>query len=122
MGFEPAGEIHRAVDRWNADVAQVSGAVPRGDIHAAAEGNRKVGVVTAHAVAFVERLAGRLGRSCILVAERDVSMDVVADRLDARPARWRLGKELPADIRQPVRLAIAAAPEKPHRPPPPLLP
>ena len=70
-----------------------------------------MGVVTAHAVAFIESLAGRLGRPCVLVAECDVVVDVVADRLDARPARRRLGKELPGDVRQAIRLAIAASQE-----------
>src|SRR5579864_9740621 len=39
IGFEPAGEIHRAVRRRNADVAEIPGAVARRNVHTAAEGD-----------------------------------------------------------------------------------
>src|SRR5688572_27472485 len=36
VGFEPAGEVHRRVWGRQADVAEIAGAVPRGNVHAAA--------------------------------------------------------------------------------------
>jgi hypothetical protein len=47
----------------------------------------------------------------MLVAKGDVAMDVIADRLDARPTGGRLGEELPGDVGQAVGLALAAAQE-----------
>src|SRR5581483_6483243 len=47
IGFEPAGEVHGRIGRRHADVAQVAGAVPRRNVHAAAQGNGQVGVVPA---------------------------------------------------------------------------
>ncbi len=45
----------------------------------------------------------------MLVAERDVVVDEIANRLDPRPARRRLLEQLPCDIGKPVGLAVAAA-------------
>ena len=53
-----------------------------------------------------ERGAGRLG---VLVAERDMLVHEVADRLHQRPAFADLAEFRPGDVRQPVGLAIAAA-------------
>jgi hypothetical protein len=45
----------------------------------------------------------------VLISERDVTVDEIADRLDPRPARRRFLEQLPGDFRKPVGLAIAAA-------------
>ena len=60
VGLEPGGEIHRARIHRHADVAQVTGAVPRGDIHAATEGDGEVRVIAADAGPLLESLPGRL--------------------------------------------------------------
>ena len=54
IGLEPGGEIHRAKRRRNADVAEIAGAVAGRNVHAAAEGDRQMRVVAAHAFAFLE--------------------------------------------------------------------
>ena len=41
IGLEPGGEIHRAVRRRDADVAEIAGAVARRNVHAAAERDRR---------------------------------------------------------------------------------
>ena len=38
-------------------------------------------------------------------------MDEIADRLDARPPRWRLFEEVPGHVGQTVGLAVATAEE-----------
>ena len=45
----------------------------------------------------------------MLVAERDVTVHEIADRLHPRPAGRRFLEQLPGDVRKPVGLAIAAA-------------
>ena len=34
IGFEPGREIHRAIGRRHADIAEVTGAISRGNVHA----------------------------------------------------------------------------------------
>ena len=53
--------------------------------------------------------------SALLVVERDVAMDVVADRLNAVPARRRLPEEVPRRLRQPVGVAVPAAEQEDQR-------
>ena len=48
--LEPGSEIHRIVHRRHTDVAEVPGAVARGDVHAATEGNGKMREITADAM------------------------------------------------------------------------
>src|SRR6202035_4600717 len=54
IGLEPAGEITRGVGRRHADIAEIACAVSRGNIHAAAERDRKMRVVAADALALAE--------------------------------------------------------------------
>ena len=115
IGLEPAGEIHRAIGRRHADVAKVAGAIARRNIHAAAEGDGEVRKVAADALAFVEDFPGRHRRARMLVAEGDVAMDEIADRLNACPARRRVAEEVPGRLGQAVGLAVAAAQEKNQR-------
>ena len=48
--FEPGGEIHRRIDRRDADIAEIARAVARRDVHAAAQRDGQVRVVAAHAL------------------------------------------------------------------------
>src|SRR5271165_2923407 len=110
--LEPRGEIHRAIGRHHADVAEITGAIARRNVHAATERDGKVRVVATHTLAFIEYVPGRHGRARMLVAKRDVAVDEIADRLDARPTRWRRFEELPRRIGQAIGLAVATAEEK----------
>ena len=109
IGLEPAGEIAGGPRLRRADVAEIAGAIARRNVHAAAERDGEMGVVAADALALVVGFPRGLGGARMLVAERDVTMDVIADRLHPRPARRRILEQLPGDIRQPVGLAIPAA-------------
>lgn len=113
--LEPGGEIHRAVRRRRADVAQVAGAITGRDIHAAAKGHRQMGIVTADADSFVECFQRGARHARVFIAEHDVVMDVVADRLHAAPARRGMLKQLPRNGRQAIRLTVAAAEQKQQR-------
>ena len=56
--LEPGAEIHWINIDWNADVAEIAGAVAGRDVHAAAERDGEMGEVPADADAFVHGVAG----------------------------------------------------------------
>src|SRR6266481_9603792 len=64
--------------------------------------------VAADAGALDENLVGGLRRTRMWIAELDVIMAPVDDRLDPRPTRWAGAEELPRGTLQPVDLAVAA--------------
>src|SRR5882724_3121776 len=99
IGFEPAGEIARGPGFWRADVAEIAGAIARRNVHAAAERDRQMGIVAADAPAFIVGFPSRLGGAGVLVAECDVAMDEIADRLHPGPARLRVLEQFPGDVR-----------------------
>ncbi len=79
--FHPGGKIHGAIGGRHADVAKIPGAVAGWNIHTAAESHGEMGIVAADACALVEGFNGRFRAARIRIAERDVVMDVIADRL-----------------------------------------
>ncbi len=85
--LEPRGKVHRAIRRQRADVAEVAGAVARGNVHAPAEGDREMRVVAADALPLREHLPRRSRRAGVRVVERDVVMHVVANGLHPQGAR-----------------------------------
>src|SRR5260370_157947 len=70
--LEPAGETHRVIRGWHADVAEIAGAIARRNVHAATEREGEVRVVAPQALAFIERLPGGFGRARMLLAETAV--------------------------------------------------
>src|SRR5262245_17489162 len=100
MHLEPGPEVHRRRVARDSHIAEIGGAVPRWDVHAAAEGNWKMGKVPAHTEAFeVSFQRGSCGTG-MLVAEKEMPMDMVADGLDARPAREGLAEQRPGGLRE----------------------
>src|SRR5271169_2537853 len=71
-----------------------------------------MGKVTAHALPFLERLLGRFTGAGVLIAEGDMTMDEVADRLNPLPSGRRSLEQVPSDLGQTIRLAITAAQKK----------
>ena len=55
IDLEPGREIHRRVVRRHADVAEIAGAIARRDVHAAAERDREMREVAAHAAPLFMR-------------------------------------------------------------------
>jgi hypothetical protein len=76
-------------DQRNTDVAKIAGTIARRNIHASADGDGQLAIVAAYAGAFIECLPRRLGRTRILIAEGNMAVNVVADRLDALPSESR---------------------------------
>ncbi len=60
--LEPTGEVHRRRILRTTDVAEVTGAIPRRNVHATTEGDGQVGEVATDPPAFIEDLPGGLGR------------------------------------------------------------
>jgi hypothetical protein len=71
--------------------------------------------IAADARPLVERLIGSLGGARVLIAEGDVVMNEIADRLDPAPARHRVPEKVPRGLGKPIGLAVAAAQEKEQR-------
>src|SRR3984893_2124594 len=113
--LEPGGEIHRIVHRRHTDVAEVPGAVARGDVHAATEGNGKMREITADAGPVVKSFQRRPCHARVLVAEREMSMNVVADCLNPAPSSWPLPEEIPRRLGQSIGFAIPAAEQEDKR-------
>ena len=70
---------------------------------------RKMGEVAANAAALLVGLERGSGGAGMLVAEGDVIVHEIADRLDPRPAERRRSEQAPGLVGQPIGLAIAAA-------------
>src|SRR6202044_2337564 len=110
--LEPGGEVHRTVGRSSAHVAEIARAIPRGNIHASAKGDSEVCEIAADTTPLVERLPGCSGGTRVFVAERDVIVNEIADRLDSSPARGGLSEQVPSDLQKFFRIAVAARKEK----------
>ena len=85
IGLEPSAEVHRVGIRWDADITEIAGTIARRNVHAPAQGNREMGEVAADAASLMVRLKGSPGRSGVLVAEGDVLVHEITDRLHAPP-------------------------------------
>src|SRR5882757_928792 len=93
--LEPGREIHRLVHRGHTDVAEVPGAVARRNVHAATEGNGKMREITADADPLVKGFQSSPGHARVFIAEREMSVNVIANCLNAAPSSWCLYKEIP---------------------------
>src|SRR5580658_1011229 len=84
--LEPGAKIHRRRIGGNTDVAQVSGAIAGGDVHAPAQGHREVGKIPADSDPF--RVAFRRGAVApgVMITELDPLVGIVANGLYPLPA------------------------------------
>src|SRR5438132_1042530 len=108
-------QIDRLGDGRHPDVAQVAGAVARRDVHASAEGNGQMCIVAADAGPVVKGLQRCPRHARVLIAEGDMSMDIVADSLNSAPSRWRLPEEIPRRLGKPIGLAVPASEQEEQR-------
>jgi hypothetical protein len=79
--FGPGAEIHGIDIGRNADVARISGAIARGNVHAPAERDGEMGEVAADADALVHGIAGATGWARVWIAELDLRLNEIANRL-----------------------------------------
>src|SRR5438552_18507016 len=109
IDFDPRREIFRRVRRRKAVVGNVTGAIARRDVQAAAESNRQMCVVAANAVALHVRFERSSGGARVLVAEGQMVVYEIADGLHPRPAERRMSEQAPGLVGQAIGLAVAAA-------------
>ena len=107
--LEPGTEIHWGGVRRYADVAEITGAVPRGYVDAATKGHGEMCKVAAHADAFFMALECRSVVPRMRIAELESVMDVIADRLHALPASCQMTEHGPGQVGELLRVAVAAA-------------
>ncbi len=108
IGLEPGRKVHGRIGWRPADIAEITSAVTRRDIHTTAERDGEMGKVATHALAILKNLKSGLRWARKAVAELDVLMDEIADGLDALPASRRGPEQAPRSLGQQVGLAIAA--------------
>ena len=84
--LKPGGKIHWIVWGRYSDVAQITRAVACRNVHATAECDGEMRVVTADTGSLVESFPGRLRGAGMLVTKSDMLIDEIADGLDASPS------------------------------------
>src|SRR5271166_6619640 len=106
--FGPGAEIHGIDIGRNADVAEIAGAIAGGNVHAAAERDGEMGEVAADADAFAHGIAGATGWARVGIAEPDLRVNEIADRLHDPRAPGQFSEPRPGEIGELVAVAIAA--------------
>ena len=110
--LEPGAEIHRRRVFRHADIAEIARAIARRNVHAAAERNGQMGEVAADAELLVVAFGRRAVTACMVVAELNAVMHIIADRLYTLPAARDRPEQRPGEIGQLLGVAIAAAVEE----------
>src|SRR6185312_17473921 len=111
----PRNTSNQAEKSIGASTGGTPGAVARRDVHAATEGHGKMREITADAGPVIKSFQRCAGHARVLVAEREMSVNVVADCLHTAPSRWRLPKKIPRRLRQPIGFAIPAPEQEDKR-------
>jgi hypothetical protein len=106
--FSQAAEIHRIGINRNADVAEIAGAIPGGNVHASAERDGEMREVAAHANAFVHGVARAAGGPRIRITEPDLRVHEIANCLHTLAAPGHHSKIRPSETGKIVAIAIPA--------------
>ena len=107
--LEPRAEVHGRRIAGHPDVAKVSGAVSRRNIHAAAERDRQMSEVATDTYPFLVALGRCPVTSGMVVSECDANMNVIADCLNPLPAAADPAEQRPCLIRKFLCIAISAS-------------
>lgn len=106
--LEPCAEVH-GVPQRNADIAQITGGVPGGNVECAAKRDGEMLEIATHPDALGKDVECGFGRAGLLIIERHVVVGPVADILHPAPAGTHTSKKLKGDAGETVDLAIATA-------------
>src|SRR6202035_1553038 len=109
--LEPRAEIHRRRIGRYANITEITGAISRRNIEAAAERDREMCEVATDASLLRKGPRGASGAISILIAERDVLVNEIADRLHPAPARGGAAEQRPGPVHHQVGFTITAAEE-----------
>jgi hypothetical protein len=108
VSFEPCIEVHGSGIWRDADVAEITVAEPRRNVHATTQCDREVRKVSANAAPLFHRLRGRARFAGFGIAESQATMDKIADGLHPGPSARDAAELRPSEIGQQVVLAISA--------------
>ena len=106
--LKPGAEVHRVDINRHADVAKITCALARRDVHAAAKRDGKMGVIAAYADSLPHRIAGATGGTRVWVAESDLRMDKIANGPHAAVTAGNPSEGRPGEISKVVAVAITA--------------
>jgi hypothetical protein len=109
--LEPCAEIHRRGIPGHADLAEIAGAIAGGNVHAAAQRHGEMSKIPADADALGMSFGSHAVAARVVVAEFNVVMHVVADRLHALPAAIDTAEQRPREVGKFLRVAVAAPQE-----------
>jgi len=109
--LEPRAEIHRRRIGRYANITEITRAVSRRNIEAATERDREMREVATDPPLLGKGSRGASGGISILIAERDMLVNEVADRLHPAPSWGCAAEQRPGVVHHHVRLAVTAAKE-----------
>ena len=113
IGFKPGAEIHWIGIGGDANITQIARRVARGDIHAAAQGNREMGKIAADANPLAKTIERRAIGASFQVIETEMAMDEIANRLYPWPSSGSGAEGLPGEVKQlAVDFTVTARQEK----------
>jgi hypothetical protein len=97
--LKPRAEIHWCGIGGHPDVPQIAGAVPGGNVQAAAQSDGEVGKIATDAALLSKCLLRSSGRTGMLVTECDVAMNEITNCLHSPPTQRCVTKQSPSPIR-----------------------
>ena len=115
VGLEPGVKIHRRRIGWHANVAEIAVAIARGNIQASAKGDREMGKIAADTKTFAKCVVSGTGWPGERIAEGQVIMYEIANRLHFCPAAGNIAEVGPGKIAEQIGFAIAAGEQKSER-------
>ena len=107
-GLEPGAEVHGGRVARNPNVSQITGTITGRDVHAAAQGDGKVGEVPADTDPFLVAFGRRAIASGVAISKLDSLVNIVANGLNALPPTPDAAEQLPSEIVQLFGVAITA--------------
>jgi hypothetical protein len=110
--LEPSVEVHWCRVRWHSDVSKVASTIPGGNVHAAAQSNREVGIIATYTNPFMKRIERGSIIPSVAISKVDMIVDKIADRLHALPSGLCAAKRLPREVNQLLSFTVPAAQQK----------
>ena len=106
--LKPGAKVHGGRVARNPDISQITGAITGRDVHAAAQGDGKVGEVAAHTDPFLVAFGRRAIASGVVLSKLDSLVSIVANGLNTLPSTLDVAEQRPSEIVQLFGVAITA--------------
>ena len=102
----PCAEVHGRRIGWYPDVAKVTRAISRRNVHASGQRDSEMGEVPTDAAALIMSFRRGAIAAGMVIAEIDTVVSIVADRLRPLPAALNVAEEGPSEVRKPFGVAV----------------